>query len=56
MNVTPNGRWVKMFFVTLASESVKVNGEALKEDWGSQSPVKDSNQKSSTCDEVGHPG
>jgi quercetin dioxygenase-like cupin family protein len=42
-NVTPNGGWVKMFFVTQASEPVQVNGEALKEDWGSQPPVKDSN-------------
>lgn len=33
-NVTPNGGWLKMFFVVQASEPVKVGGEVLKEHWG----------------------
>jgi quercetin dioxygenase-like cupin family protein len=42
-NVTPNGGWLKMFFVTQASEPLEVNGQVLKEDWGPQPPVKESN-------------
>ena len=42
-NVTPNGGWLKMFFVTQGSKPVEVNGKELNEDWGPQQPVKESN-------------
>ena len=41
-NVTPNGGWLKIFFVTQGIQPVEVNGETLKEYWGPQPPVKES--------------
>jgi quercetin dioxygenase-like cupin family protein len=42
-NVTPDGGWLKIFFVAQASEPVKVGGEVLKEHWGPQPPVRENN-------------